>query len=188
MTQNPTPDLDAALSELAQPNGLTVHELYAKCYEELKRVASCLLADERPGCATQPTSLVNQAFVRLFGTGSLTRVSSKQALVALTCRAMRRILIEYARKRDRRIDGHTLLGALDHVMDLAHQRGIDLTSVADSLESLEDTHPRACHAFVLWYFKGLHQPDIARLLDVSLSTIENDIALVKRTLHARSSD
>lgn len=186
MPQEPTLDLDATLSELAQPIGLSVHELYVQCYEELKRVAICLLNNERPGFATQPTSLVNQAFLRLFGTGSLAAVTSKRALVALTCRAMQRILIEYARKRDRRIDGHARQVALDRVMDLAIQRGIDLAVVAGTLESLEVTHPRAFQAFVLWYFKGLHQSDVANLLDVSLSTIESDIALVKRALRTKS--
>ena len=144
---------------------------------DLRRLASRLMAAERTGHTLQPTSLVNEAFLRL------RRVVERRSLdephlLALFARTMRRLLVDHARRRRVRreaIVAHASLGE--------RQRDDDYLPALDAaLARLAKREPRLTRLVELRFFGGLTVPETARALDVSVRTVVRDWAVAKAWL------
>jgi RNA polymerase sigma factor (TIGR02999 family) len=104
------------LSAVEQGDPRAAEQLLPLVYDELRKLAAARLADEKPGQTLQPTALVHEAYVRLVGNGQARDWSGRGHIFAAAAEAMRRILVEVARRK------HSLKGGggrrredLDHV-------------------------------------------------------------------------
>jgi len=142
-------------------------------YNELRRLATNKLAREAPGQTLQATALVHEAWLRLIGDDNR-RFENRTHFFAAAAEAMRRILIERARRRHAVRHG----GELERVSFQEHMLASpeddeQLLALNDALEKLESEHPAQAQVVKLRYFAGMSNEEIAELLGVSLSTVKN---------------
>ncbi|MEN8151043.1 MAG: ECF-type sigma factor [Planctomycetota bacterium] len=161
--------------------------LIAILYDELRRAASAFFRHERPGHTLQPTALVHEAFLRIAG-GAEIQWQGRAHLVSVAARAMRRVLVDHARKRDaakRKAAGGrvTLAGlAVGGV-----EPGYDAIDVAAALEELAEISPRQAEVVDLRFFGGLGDAETAEVLGVSERTVRGEWRLARAMLRERLS-
>jgi len=141
-------------------------------YEEMRKLASAHLRDERTNHTLQPTGLVHEAYIRLVHrqTGNW---KSRTQFYAVASQVIRRILVEHARARLRlkRGGGQTTV-FLDSTVDWPVQRSVQLTALDDSLKSLAELDPEQSRIVELRFFTGLSIADTATVLEVSPATVK----------------
>jgi RNA polymerase sigma factor (TIGR02999 family) len=142
-------------------------------YNELRRLAAGKLANEASGQTLQATALVHEAWLRLIGDQNR-RFENRTHFFAAAAEAMRRILIERARRRHAVRHG----GEYERVQLLDEMLGSpgddeQLLALHDSLEKFELKHPVQAQVVKLRYFAGMTNEEIAALIGVSLSTVKN---------------
>jgi RNA polymerase sigma factor (TIGR02999 family) len=142
-------------------------------YEELRRLATHKLAQEAPGQTLQPTALVHEAWLRLMGSEGR-RFANRAHFFHAAAEAMRRILIDRARRRRARRHGGDMERVdLDECNLVAPDDDDQLLAVNDALEKLTRDHPIQAQVVKLRYFAGLTNDETAQLLDLSVSTVKN---------------
>ena len=160
-------------------------QLLPLVYEELRKLAGARLAQEKPGQTLQATALVHEVYLRLVGAENQQRWDSRGHFFAAAAEAMRRILVEQARrKRSLKAGGVRELGELD---DLAGQPSgsadpLDLLALDEALEKLERQNPRQAELVKLRYFAGMTIDQAARALGVAASTANADWVYAKSWL------
>jgi RNA polymerase sigma factor (TIGR02999 family) len=148
-------------------------ELLPLVYDELRRLAAARLADESPDHTLQPTALVHEAYLRLVGPGDAPRWDSRGHFFAAAAEAIRRILVESARRRGRlRRGGDRDRVDLDGLDVAAPDRSDDLLALDEALTALEAADPQAALLVRLRYFAGLTVPQAAEVLGVSPRTAD----------------
>jgi RNA polymerase sigma factor (TIGR02999 family) len=147
-------------------------ELLPLVYEELRRLAAHKMANEAAGHTLQPTALVHEAWLRLVGAESQ-HWENRSHFFAAAAEAMRRILVESARRKKRLKRGGELervdLEAVELPLPMP---GEELLALDEALERLVAFNPRAGELVKLCFFVGLTQEQAARELGVSVSTAE----------------
>jgi RNA polymerase sigma factor (TIGR02999 family) len=157
--------LDAA----AQGDGAAAQELLPLVYAELRRLAAHKMAHEAEGQTLQPTALVHEAWLKL--AGSSQQWNHRGHFFAAAAEAMRRILIDRARKRNRERHGHGLQRLNFDDVDVAITTDDDvLLCVNEALEKFAKESPDKAELVKLRYFAGLSIPDAARILNISEAT------------------
>jgi RNA polymerase sigma factor (TIGR02999 family) len=160
-------------------------DLLPLVYDELRRLAARRLAVERPGQTLQATALVHEAWLRLVGRED-PGWGGRTHFFAAAAEAMRRILIENARRKQRVKHG----GGLDRVdveeVDIACGMPPDeLLALDEALTQLEDVDPMGARIVQLRFFGGLTHPQIAECLGVSLATVGRSWAFCRVWLFRR---
>lgn len=158
-------------------------ELFEQIYSQLRAVAQERLRAERRGHTLQATALVHEVWLRLVGDRGV-EYAGRAQFFAAAVEAMRRILIDHARKRgaERRGGGRPLL-RLEDGLDLASDEKIaDAVSLDALILRLEKEDPRAALVVRLRYFAGLSIAETAAVIDVSLATVKNDWAYARAWL------
>jgi RNA polymerase sigma factor (TIGR02999 family) len=138
-------------------------------YDELKRLAAATLRHERRDHTHQPTSLANEAFLRI-GPGA--QALEREALLHLAANAMREILVDHARRRlaqKRGGDVHRVALAPDTLIDRRSPE--DLIAVDEAMRRLEALDPSLAQIVNLRYFGGLAESETAEQLGVSVRTV-----------------
>jgi RNA polymerase sigma factor (TIGR02999 family) len=134
---------------------------------------------ERPDHLLQTTALVNEAYLRLIGRQ---RVScyTRTEFFAVAAQVMRRVLVDYARGRDRgkRGEGATPVD-LSEVAVLSGDRAEEIIAVDSALEGLAAFDPRKGKVFELRYFGGMSVDEVAETLSVSPVTVARDWRMAK---------
>lgn len=141
-------------------------QLLSTVYDELRRMAAAQMANEAVGHTLQPTGLVHEAYLRLVGDGS-DQWQNRGHFFAAAAKAMRRILIDHARRKKTIRQGgeKERLPLLDE--DLAEiPLGAELLELDDALSKLAETQPEAAKLAELRVFAGLSTTEAARSLDV----------------------
>ena len=160
-------------------------------YDELRRLAAQRLTREAPGLTLQPTALVHEAYVRLVGGNEDVRWNGRGHFFAAAAEAMRRILIERARrKRAARHGGGRQRLDLDQVdldqVDPADEaRDGDLLALDEALAELERDDPQVAAVVKLRYFAGLTAEQAAEALGLSLRTANRHWAYARARLYRR---
>ena len=153
-------------------------------YDELRRLASVALRGERSGHTLQTTALVHEAYVRLVGADVDWEGSSHFMRVA--ARAMRRVLVDHARKRKSQKRGSGAapidLDSLEGVLP-GKGRPEDVIELDEALERLIALEERKGRAVELHYFGGLSYEEIAEALDVSPATVHRDLRMARAWLY-----
>jgi RNA polymerase sigma factor (TIGR02999 family) len=146
-------------------------ELSAEAYASLREVAAACLRGERPDHTHQPTSLAHEAYMRLRRFGG---VPGDDELASHAARVMRQVLVDHARKRrarKRSVGGQRVsLRACEVISDGVRQP-VDCWDVDGALRHLEALDPDLALVVELRYFGGLSEPETARVLGASVSTV-----------------
>ena len=157
-------DVSTLLSALAQGDPKAGEQLLPLVYEELRRLAVQRLADEAPGQTLQPTALVHEAYLRLAGKdGADQDWDDRGHFFAAAAEAMRRILVENARRKQRvKHGGDQQRISLEAVESLVQAPSEDLVALDEVLTRLTVHDPVKAEVVKLHFFAGLTMPEIAR--------------------------
>ena len=157
--------------------------LLAEVYQELRRLAAYKMAGEAPGHTLQPTALVHEAWLRLAAGGDPS-FENRAHFFAAAGEAMRRVLVEAARRRKRlKRGGDQKRVDLDGLDLPAPMPDDELLALDEALDRLRVIDPRAAELVNLCYFVELTQEQAAKELGVSLSTVERSWAYAKAWLY-----
>jgi RNA polymerase sigma factor (TIGR02999 family) len=157
------------LSAIEQGDPLAAGQLLALTYDELRKLAAERIARERPGQTLQATALVHEAYLRLVDVDAAQHWNSRGHFFAAAAEAMRRILVDNARrKRSKKRGGERDRVDLDQVGAAAtFERLDDVLDIDAALTRLAETDPQAAELVKLRYFAGLSIPQAAAALGIS---------------------
>ncbi len=179
-------DPESRISLLLNDPAGSSDELLGLVYDQLRRLASAKLARERPGHTLQPTALVHEAFLRIVGDREGGSWEGRRQFFCAAAEAMRRILIERARRRARlRHGGEAERIEMDEVDLGIVAPSDDLLDVEAALGELEASDPRARELVNLRYFAGLTVEETAAALGVSVSSVEREWRFVRSWLRSK---
>ena len=163
-------DVTRILSAVEQGDPHAAEQLLPLVYEELRKLAAQRLAQEAPGQTLQATALVHEAYLRLVGASGCAW-DSRRHFFAAAAEAMRRILIENARrKKGLKHGGDLSRQELDEERPTAPEPREDLLALDAALTKLAAGHRQAADLVQLRYFAGMTLPEAARALGISPRT------------------
>ena len=177
-------DVTQILEALARGDPTVADELLPLLYDQLRTLAAQKMANEAPGQTLQPTALVHEAWLRLVGSGQ-EHWNSRGHFFGAAAEAMRRILVERARKKARvRHGGQLERVDLDHVTVAARDNDDTILAVHEALEKLAGQSPQKAEVVKLRYFAGMEHAEIAEALGVSEPTVRRHWAYARSWLYA----
>jgi RNA polymerase sigma factor (TIGR02999 family) len=182
-------ELTGILASIEAGDPHAAAQLLPLVYDELRRLAAQRLGREKPGQTLEPTALVHEAYLRLVGDGCGQHWDGRGHFFAAAAEAMRRILVENARRKHGPRHG----GQMQRIhadLDLvpADGRSIDLVALDDALTRLAKESPVRAELVKLRFFAGLTVPEAAEMLGISLATAERYWTYARTWLFAELSD
>jgi RNA polymerase sigma factor (TIGR02999 family) len=158
-------------------------ELLPLVYHELRRLAAHKMASEPPGHTLQPTALVHEAWLRLTDS-THAKWKSRAHFFCAAAEAMRRILVEHARRKQRQKRGggaeHVELDESSFVLTAPPEEFLE---VHDALDEFAKEHPAYAEIVKLLYFVGLTQQEAANVLGISETTLKTHWNYARKALH-----
>jgi RNA polymerase sigma factor (TIGR02999 family) len=176
----PVPTLTLLLHRATNGDREALQELLAQAYHELHRLAENALHHDRPGHTLQPTALVNEAFLRIFG-DSPPSFQDRAHFLSLVARVMRRVLVDYARARHAQKRGGGLQVTLTDAM-AANPAPTDLLLLDEALDRLGQEDPRLVTLIEMRFFSGMTAEETAQALNESVHVIRHDIRYAQARL------
>jgi RNA polymerase sigma factor (TIGR02999 family) len=175
---------------LSQGYSKASEHLFLLVYEELRRLAAQRLANEASGQTLQPTALVHEAYLRLTGRDGVEQIWDSQGhFFAAAAEAMRRILVENARRKQRvKRGGGQQRISLEEAESMMLSPSEDLIAIDEALVRLTDHDPVKAEVVKLRFFAGLKMSEIAQTLNISLATTERYWTYARTWLYAELSD
>ena len=188
MPDQPPPDaITEWLAEHRGGNREAVDRLMPVLYDELRVMATRVLKAERSDHTLEPTALVNEVYLRLVGQREIAW-QSRAHFRGVVAAVMRRVLVDYARKRLReKRGGGGLRVSLANAEDLAGEENVELIGLDEALERLHEIDEQQARVVELRYFGGLSIEETAEVLGVSPMTVKREWAMARAWLYARLS-
>jgi RNA polymerase sigma factor (TIGR02999 family) len=178
-------DVTRVLSALNQGDPKAAEELIPLVYDELRRLAAARMAREAPGHTLQATALVHEAFLRLVGSEAPLIWNSRGHFFAAAAEAMRRILIENARRKQRlKHGGGQQRVSLDMACDAMQASSADLLALDEALERLASVAPQKAELVKLRFFAGMTIAEAASAMDISPATANRYWTYARAWLYA----
>ncbi len=166
-------DVTRILSQIEDGDGQGSEQLLPLVYDELRALAAAKMAQEKPGQTLQATALVHEAYLRLVNVEQAPQWNSRGHFFAAAAEAMRRILVESARrKRSEKHGGDWQRITLDAVEFGGRDRSERLLALDDALARLEEEQPEKADLVKLRFFAGLTGAEAAAALDISTTTAD----------------
>ena len=180
-------DVTRILDHIHPGDPQAAEQLLPLVYDELRRLAAQRLAGEGPGHTLQPTALVHEAYLKLVGADPQQPWNGRVHFFAAAAEAMRRILIDHARRKHRARRGggkkRVELGDMDDIEMVAERgRADDLLALDEALTQLAVADPRRAELVRLRYFAGLTLEQAAELLGISRATADRHWAFARAWL------
>jgi RNA polymerase sigma factor (TIGR02999 family) len=168
----PMSEFTEIIQAIESGDSLASERLLPVVYEELRKLAAAHLANEQPGQTLQPTALVHEAYLRLIGGANPEQWNGRGHFFGAAAVAIRRILIENARrKRSQKRGGEFLKQELRDDLPLSlPEPQEDLLALDEALQKLAGVNPQVAELVQLLYFGGLTLPAAAQTLDISPRT------------------
>ncbi|QDU82773.1 RNA polymerase sigma factor [Polystyrenella longa] len=167
------------LQALSQGDQAASEKLLPIVYEELRRLASYFLKNERVGHTLQPTDLVHEAYLKLVNQDKV-EWEGRSHFIAIAARQMRRILVDYARARATHKRGGDLERIpLDRAIVFSHDKPEDILSLEDMLLKLERLDERQAELVELRFYGGLTVEQAAKHLGISKRTAELEWKMIR---------
>jgi len=177
-------DVTSILSQIENGDPAASEQLLPLVYKELRDLANQRLANEKPGQTLQPTALVHEAYLRLIGDDPNRCWKSRGHFFGAAAEAMRRILIDNARKKRRpKHGGDRRRVDLDGQVLMTDDRADELISLDRSLDKLAQEFPMKAELVKLRYFAGLTHQQAAEALGISRATADRYWAYAKSFLY-----
>ena len=165
-------DVTQILSQIESGDPIAAEQLLPLVYQELRKLAAARLAHEKPGQTLVGTALVHEAYMRLVGTNESPQWNSRGHFFAAAAEAMRRILVEQARRKHRVRHGGGLHRIdLDSQLQISSEVDDNLLALDEALERLAAEEPEAAAVVKLRYFAGLTIEEAALALNISVRTV-----------------
>jgi RNA polymerase sigma factor (TIGR02999 family) len=159
------------LSAIEQGDAYAAEQLLPLVYDELRQLAAQKLAQEKPGQTLQATALVHEAYVRLVDVDKAQHWNSRGHFFAAAAEAMRRILVDQARRKQADKRGGSRRRVSLDAADVGYTPPDDeLLAIDEALTRLAAEDPQAARLIQLRYFAGLSLEDAAALVGISRST------------------
>jgi RNA polymerase sigma factor (TIGR02999 family) len=182
-------DVTRILSAIEQGDPHAAAQLLPLVYDELRRLAAQKLAQENPGQTLQATALVHEAYLRLVDVDKVQRWDSRGHFFAAVAEAMRRILVENARRRRSEKHGGRLQRIdFEEAQSLAEPPADDLLALDEALDQLAAEDPVKAELVTLRCFAGLSHQDAAQALGISRATADRYWAYAKTWLYSKLYD
>lgn len=181
-------DVTEILRKIDSGDPSAAEHLLPMVYDELRKLATARLAQEKPGQTLQATALVHEAYVRLVDVDLAQRWNSRGHFFSAAAEAMRRILVEEARRKGGpKAGGHLQRVELSDVGQEMAGTQLDILALSEALDDLAATDARAAELVKLRFFVGLTRQQAADALGVSIATADNDWAYAKGWLQVQLS-
>ena len=176
------------LNAAAAGDAKAAADLLPLIYDELRSIARSRMGGMRHGETLQPTALVNEAYLRLFG-GKEASWNSRGHFFAAAARAMRNILVEQARRRaSLKRGGDRSRVSYEDVPVPIEPPADDVLTLDEALQELERSDPRKAQLVLLYCFCGLSMEETAATMDLSVRTVEREWRFTRALLRARLQD
>ena len=176
-------DVTQLLSECADGDSSAFDRLIPLVYDDLRRIAHRRLQSERAGHTLNTTAVVHEAYVQLVNQATATW-RDRAHFFAVAARVIRRVLIDYARRRGaQKRAGYALQMPLREDLTGAEPRTFDLLALEEALTGLAQNDPRLERVVECRFFGGMTMQDTAAALGVSLRTAERDWTRAKAYLY-----
>jgi len=177
-------DVTRILSQIESGDASAANQLLPLVYDELRKLAAQRLANEKPGQTLQATALVHEAYLRLVDAEQAQRWNSRGHFFGAAAEAMRRILIDRARAKQRekrsgkghKVDLASIVVAADAPSD-------DLLAIDEAIERLAVEHPKCGTLVKLRFFAGMTQKEAAKALQLARRTADRQWAFARAWLH-----
>jgi RNA polymerase sigma factor (TIGR02999 family) len=171
------------LTEWSRGETAALAELTPLVYEELRRLAHYYMEGQRPDHTLQTTALVNEAYLRLADQTD-PNWQSRAHFFAVAARAMRQILVSYARsQRSQKRGGGALKVELEEAALLSLEQSQEIVNLNEALERLSTLDARKAQVVELKYFGGLNYDEMAEVLKISRVTVRRDWEFAKLWLY-----
>lgn len=177
-------ELTQILHAIESGDRLAADKLLPLVYDELRKLAADRLSHEPAGQTLQATALVHEAYLRLVGEGEPPRWDSRGHFFAAASEAMRRILVEAARRKNRlKRGGGQVRQDLEKLEIATPELHEDLLALDEALDKLADADRQAAALVKLRYFVGMTLPEAAQVMDISPRTADRLWAYARAWLH-----
>jgi RNA polymerase sigma factor (TIGR02999 family) len=184
-SESPQPPITALLARARDGEAEALNHLLPLVYNELHRLAEAALRRDRSGHTLQPTALLHEAYLRLFG-GELPQFNDRAHFLGIAARVMRQLLVDYARARRAQKRGAGLQIPLSK--DVAAPQHGDLLELDVALEQLGREDPRLVSLIEMRFFAGMTAEETATARSESVHVIRHDLryaqARLRRILEA----
>ena len=182
-------DVTQILHQIEHGEAAASEELLPLAYDELRKLAAVRLTNEKPGQTLQATSLVHEAYVRLVDGVKQNQWDSRGHFFAAAAEAMRRILIDRARAKNRpKHGGDRQRMELEINCPAGNETPDRLLTIDEALEKLQSEHPQVVELLKLRYFAGVPLKDAADLLEISPATAKRRWAFARAFLYGELSE
>jgi RNA polymerase sigma-70 factor, ECF subfamily len=168
-----TSEVTLLLQQVRAGDSDAANKLVPLVLDELRALARVQLRSERPGHTLQATALVNEAYLRLV-TDQARDWQNRAHFIAVSVSVMRRILIDYARRKQALKRGAVAVMGVEDFAGLSYEQADDLVALNIALDRLEEMSPRQRQIVELRYFGGLSIAEAAEVLKVSVPTVNRD--------------
>ena len=178
---DPQGEVTSLLAAWSKGDETALNKLMPLVYNELHRIARRAWNEQRYGNTLQPTALIHEAYLKLADANAT--FQDRCHFFAVSCAAMRQILINHARKRlaAKHGGGRTKV-SLDEVQPAIHQEATEIVALHEALEALQKVDARKAKVVELRYFGGLSIEETADVLEVSVGTVNRDWRLARSWL------
>src|SRR6266568_4559190 len=177
-------DVTRILADIVEGDPRAAEQLLPLVYDELRKLAAQKMAEEKPGQTLQATALVHEAYVRLVDTDKAQHWDSRRHFFAAAAEAMRRLLIDSARrKRTEKHGGQRQRLSLDDVAVAADSHSADVLAIDEALTKLASEDPVKAQLVTLRYFAGLSVQEAADALGISRETADRYWAYARTWLY-----
>jgi RNA polymerase sigma factor (TIGR02999 family) len=182
-------NITKVLSAMEQGDPNASEQLLPLVYDELRKLAAVRLAQEKPGQTLQPTALVHEAYLRLVGNHTSQQWNSRGHFFGAAAEAMRRILVELARRKAGPQQGGnwTRVQLADNLL-ASDQQPEEILLIDHALDALAQESPEKAELVKLRFFAGLSHQEAAEALGISRATADRYWAYAKAYLFAALQD
>jgi len=176
-------DISQLLLALNDGDAQAMDALVPLVYEQLRKLARARLRSERPDHTLNTTALVHEAYLRLVDVNQM-EWKGRAHFLSMAARLMRRVLVDYAHKRNalKRGGGQRNLALDEEVLLIPKAYAEKVTHLDEALKRLEAVNPRMSQAIEQRYFGGLTLEETAEVLGVSLATTKRDLRFAQAWL------
>lgn len=182
MPEPPAENITVLLQQWRDGDNGAFEELVPVIHAELHRIAKRYMARERGGHTLQTTALVNEAYIRLIDWKNA-KFENRAHFFGVSAQLMRRILVDFARKRPKGKDSPIYSVSLEEAAFIAEQRDADLVELDEALTELAKFDERKARIVEMKFFGGLKTNEIAEVLGVAEITVLREWQKAKAWLY-----
>lgn len=176
-------DFTGLLAKARQGDAAAAARAAESLYTQLHDIAAAYMRRERPGHTLQPTALVNEAYLRL--PQGLASVNNRHHFFALAAQAMRRVLVDHARRRASDKRGANPVRVTLSGVPGADEQPLDVLALDEAVTKLAEIDPRAARVVELRFFCGHTDKEVADVLNLSVASVRRDWEYARAWLRTR---